>query len=229
MAEHDLKVGRLWRVDMHTHTVFSPDSATSPAALVAAARRVGLDRVAVTDHNTIEGALAAHALAPDLVIVGEEIETAEGGELIAYYVREVVPFGLPVAEALRRLHAQGAVISISHPVDRFRGSAMGEPLTLQIMGEVDALEVFNARCLAGADNTRAAGLAARYGKSQTAGSDGHVTWELGRGFVSLPPFEDTAESFRASLKEARAEGRLSGPWPHFASTYAKWTKKRKRK
>ncbi len=211
----------LWRVDLHTHTRFSPDSQTEPAALIARTREIGLARVAITDHNTIEGALVAKALAPDLIIVGEEIETATGGELIAYFVQETVPAHLSLDETIRRLRQQGAVISVSHPVDRLRGSALGERLTRQIVQQVDALEVFNARCLRPADNVRAAQLAAEYGKLITAGSDAHVVAELGNGYLSLPHFGDSAAAFQASLAHADAGGRLAGLWPHFASTFAK--------
>jgi predicted metal-dependent phosphoesterase TrpH len=214
-----------WRVDLHTHTCFSSDSTTAPADLIARGRAVGLDRVAVTDHDTIEGALVARRLAPDFIIVGEEIRTATGGELIAYFVRERVPPGLSLAETIGRLREQGAVISVSHPVDRLRDSPLGERLTLQIIAQVDALEVFNARCLLAADNHRAAGLAARYGKAITAGSDAHTLAEVGRGYLSLPPFEHTPEAFLASLRQATAGGRLSGIWPHFASTWAKLRKR----
>lgn len=214
-----------WRVDLHMHTWASPDSKNDPAALVERARAVGLNRIAVTDHNTIEGALAAQRLAPDLVIVGEEIETEAGGELIAYFVNEPVPQGLSLAGTLRRLHSQGAVISVSHPVDRLRGSALGEQQTLAVIDQVDALETFNARCLLAADNRRAAELAARYGKSATAGSDAHTLAEVGAGYVSLPPFKNTAEAFRASLAHAIPGGRLTGPLPHLASTFAKLTKR----
>ena len=109
----------VWRIDLHMHTWVSPDSRTDPKALIERAREVGLNRIAVTDHNAIEGALEAHRLAPDLVIVGQEIDTETGGELIAYYVQEVIPRHLPLQEAIRRLREQGAVISISHPVDSF--------------------------------------------------------------------------------------------------------------
>lgn len=214
----------LWRVDLHMHTWASPDSRTDPAALVERARAAGLNRIAVTDHNTIEGALAAQRLAPDLVIVGEEIATETGGELIAYFLSELVPRGLSLAETLRRLHAQGAVISVSHPVDRLRGSALGEALTLSVIDQVDALETFNARCLFAAYNRRAAELAARHGKLTTAGSDAHTLAEVGAAYVSLPPFRDTPEGFRTSLARARPGGRLTGPLPHFASTFAKLAK-----
>ncbi|PKO22466.1 MAG: phosphotransferase [Chloroflexi bacterium HGW-Chloroflexi-1] len=214
-----------WRVDLHTHTRFSSDSLTEPAALIARARRVGLDRVAVTDHNTIEGARAARQLAPDLIIVGQEIDTAAGGELIAYFLQERVPPGLSLDETIRRLRAQGAVISISHPLDRLRGSALGETHTLEIIDQVDALEVFNARCLLATDNAHAAALAARHGKAITAGSDAHTLAELGHAYLSLPPFEDRPDAFLASLAQAQASGRLSGIWPHCCSTFAKLRKR----
>ncbi len=214
-----------YTIDLHTHTCFSPDSQTDPAALIARGRAVGLDRLAVTDHNTIEGALVARRLAPDFVIVGEEIGTATVGELIAYYVQETVPPGLSLDETIRRLRDQGAVISISHPLDRLRDSALGERHTLEIIGQVDALEVFNARCFLAADNARAARLAALHGKAITAGSDAHTLVEVGRGYLILPPFENTAAAFLSSLARAQPGGRLSGPWPHFASTFAKLRKR----
>lgn len=213
-----------WRIDLHTHTWASPDSTTDPRDLIARARDLGLNRVAITDHNTIEAALAAHAVAPDLIIVGQEIDTAVGGELIAYFVQEQIPAHLSPAEAVRRLRAQGAVISISHPLDDWRGSAMGEANTLAIIDQVDALEVFNARCLRAEFNRRAAALAARYNKLTTAGSDAHTVRELGAGYLTLPVFRATPEAFRVSLARAVPGGRLTGIVPHLASTWAKTRK-----
>jgi predicted metal-dependent phosphoesterase TrpH len=215
-----------WRADLHSHTYASKDSLTNPKDLIERAREIGLAKLAVTDHNTIEGAREAYALAPDLIIIGQEIDTAVGGELIAYFVQEQIPKHLPPEEAIARLRAQGAVISLSHPLDRLRNSAMGEKNTLALIDKVDALEVFNARCLLSADNRRAAELAARYGKLGTAGSDGHTLPEIGAAYVLLPPFKGNAEAFRASLAKGKAEGRITGIIPHFRSTLAKRTKKK---
>ncbi len=104
----------MWKVDLHSHTIYSKDCLTRAADLITRARAVGLDKIAVTEHNRLDGALAAKKLAPDLVIVGEEIMTTHG-EIIAYFVSEVVPRGLSPQETIRRLRDQGAVISIPHP------------------------------------------------------------------------------------------------------------------
>lgn len=208
-----------WRVELHCHTCFSPDSLARPEAVIAACRRRGIAKIAITDHNTIAGALAAARLAPDLVIIGEEIMTTQG-EIIAWFVRDEVPKGLSPVETLARLRDQGAVIGIPHPLDGLRGSAMGLEPTLALLDRVDALEVFNARCLRAADNEAALRLAQEHGKPGTAGSDAHTIGEIGTAVMAMPPFTD-AESFRRSLAVATFVGRLSGPYVHVYSLLAK--------
>ena len=214
----------MWKVDLHSHTIHSRDCLTQVAALIDRARAVGLDKIAVTEHNNLDGALAAKKLAPDLVIVGEEIKTTHG-EIIAYYVQECVPKGLSPQETIRRLRDQGAVISIPHPLDSLRRSAMGRENVLTIIDQVDALEVLNARCVRVADNLAAAELAVTHGKLVTAGSDAHTLFEIGRCTVAMPEFDDDAESFRDALERAQPQGEISPFWPHLASTYAKWYKR----
>ncbi len=213
----------LWRVELHSHTCFSPDSLARPEAVIAACRRHGIAKIAITDHNTIAGALAAARLAPDLVIVGEEIMT-DRGELIAWFVQEEVPRGLSPAATLARLRDQGAVVGIPHPLDGLRRSAMGAEITLALLDQVDALEVFNARCLRAADNEAAQRLAVAHGKPGTAGSDAHTIGEIGMAIMRMPPFTD-AETFRRSLAVAQYEGRLSGAHVHFYSQLAKHSKR----
>lgn len=214
----------VWRVELHCHSRYSPDSLSSTQAIINTARKRNIDRIAITDHNRIDGALRVQELAPEMVIIGEEIMTTQG-EIIAWFVRELVPKGLSPAETIRRLRAQGAVIGIPHPLDSLRkSSAMGREATLAIITDVDALEVFNARSHNRADNEQARALAKQYGKLMTAGSDAHTPGEIGRAVVLMPPFHD-ADSFRASLAQGRIEGRLSGHHVHFYSTYAKLHKR----
>ena len=214
----------MWKVDLHSHTIHSKDCLTRAAALIERARAVGLNKLAVTEHNNLAGALAAKALAPDLIIVGEEIKTTHG-EIIGYFVQEEVPRGLSPQETIARLREQGAVISIPHPLDSIRRSAMGLQNVLAVIDQVDALEVRNARCVRAGDNAAALALAQQHGKLVTAGSDAHIVFEIGRCYLTMPPFEDNAESFRAALAQAQPQGAVSPFWPHFASTYAKWRKR----
>ncbi len=213
----------IWRVELHAHTIYSRDCLVTPEQIIAACRRKGIHRIVITDHNTIAGALRARELAPAMVIVGEEIMTTQG-ELLAFFVEEEVPPGLPPQETITRLRAQGAVISVSHPYDRLRKGAWREEDLRAIIEQVDALEVFNARCIFPSDNARALALAQHYDRLQTVGSDAHTTRELGRALIEVPPF-DGPESFKAALAQARLHTRLSSPFIHFASTYAKWVKR----
>lgn len=212
-----------WRVEFHCHTCYSPDSWVTPAALIRRAQALGLDRVVITDHNTIRGALVAKELAPELVIVGEEILTS-AGEFIAFFVTEEIPRGLPPEEVLARLRAQGAVVGIPHPFDAYRGSAMGHENTLRWIAKVDALEVFNARTHRPEWDDAADKLARERSLGRFGGSDAHTLWELGRVITWVPPFHD-ADTLRTALQQARIEGRRSPIWVHFASTAAKMLKR----
>ncbi len=222
MSNNVRRVESKWTVELHSHTSYSKDCLVTPAQFVAACRRKGIDRVAITDHNAVEGALAAKKLAPDLVIVGEEIKT-DCGEIIVYFLRELVPPGLPVREAIARVREQGGIVGVSHPCDRYRREAMGVERLLPIIDLVDALEVFNARCIQSADNDCARALAQEHGRLMFAGSDAHTTFELGRATVRMPPF-DSPQTFLTSLAQAEINARLSSPLVHFASTCAKLVK-----
>jgi hypothetical protein len=211
------------RVDFHCHTEASKDSLTSPAALLAAAQKMGLHRVAVTDHNSIRGALRAKELNPRMVIVGEEIKTTQG-EILAFFVEQEIPRGLPPLEVISRLRAQGAFISVSHPFDVHRSGGWLPSNLEKIAPLVDAIEIFNARCLSPRYNAQAAQFAAAHPLPGTAGSDAHIPWELGAACLLLPDFCD-AESLRAAVRQAKVQGRLSPWWIHLTSTWARWVKK----
>lgn len=205
------------RVEFHCHTNYSKDSLTQIEDLLEACRVKGIDRLVVTDHNTIAGALAARRLDPKRVIVGEEIMTRRG-ELLAAYVQEEVPPGLEPLEAVRRLKEQGAFISVSHPFDRFR-SPWGEQALLEILPHLDALEGFNARCLFPGFNWQAQRFARRHGLPITSGSDAHTLEELGAAVMLLDDF-DSPGTLRRAVRSGKRENRLSPPWVHFASRRA---------
>ena len=216
-------MSKLLRIDFHCHTSASKDSLTRPESLIAASLRRGLDRLVVTDHNTIAGALAAHALAPELVIVGEEIMTARG-EILAAYVTEEIPAGLSPLETIKRLRDQGAFVSVSHPFDAWRSGAWKLEDLLEITPLVDALEIFNARCMKPGANRLASEFARAHGLPGTAGSDAHAAFELGAARLSLPQFAGP-DALRKVIREGKVQGRLSPLWVHFFSRYAHLRKK----
>lgn len=204
------------RVEFHCHTHYSKDSLNKIPALLERARICGLDRLIITDHNTIRGAQAAQQLDPERVIIGEEILT-DKGELLAAYVTEEIPARLPVLEVITRLRKQGAFISVSHPFDRYRGWSL--PDLIEIVPLVDAVETFNSRCVFPADNASAERFARQYGLDGTVGSDAHILAEVARATLRMPHFNNAAE-LRTSIRQAEAQTRLSGWEVHLASSFA---------
>jgi predicted metal-dependent phosphoesterase TrpH len=205
-------------LEFHCHTNASKDSLIRPEDLVHAARRKGLDRLVITDHNSIAGALAAQKLDPQLVIVGEEIMTTKG-EILAAFVQEEIPAGLTPEETLRRLKQQGAFISVSHPYDTHRKGGWQEADLLEIIPHVDAIEIFNSRCMDPRFNRRAELFAQRHNLAGTVGSDAHAVFEVGRSVMVLDQFEGP-EGMRSVIRQAKYQTKLSPLWVHLVSRYA---------
>jgi hypothetical protein len=211
------------RVELHCHTSASVDSLVPVEKILSRCKTLGIDKIAITDHNVIETALSAKAMAPEMVIVGEEIQTTKG-ELIAYFVSEWVPPGLDPMETIERLREQGAVISIPHPFDPFRGKDWVPGDLEGLVPYIDAVETFNARCFGKQANLEAADFARRHGLLETVGSDAHTLRELGRATLRMPDFLN-AESFKEGLRQAEKIAQHSPIFIHFYSSFAKLVKK----
>jgi predicted metal-dependent phosphoesterase TrpH len=209
-------------IEFHCHTYYSDDSLTSPEALLETCQRKQIDRLVVTDHNTIGGALEAQRLDPQRFIVGEEVRTT-GGELLAFFVQEEVPRGLAPQEAIERLREQGAFISVSHPMDRMRGWQI--PVLLEILPYIDALETFNSRCIWPGWNKDALRFAQEHDLPGMSGSDAHTPEEVGRATMLIEDFKDAA-GLRRVIRQAAPHNRLSGWGVHIASSKAKEMKRR---
>lgn len=210
------------RVEFHCHTKHSKDSLTRPEDLVKNCQRKGIDRVVVTDHNTIRGAQEAYQIDPGRVIIGEEIMT-RSGEILAAFVQEEIPEGLQAFEALQLLRQQNAFISISHPFDVLRGGHWKPSDLEDILPLVDAIETFNARCWSNRFNQQAENFARRHQIPGTVGSDAHTLIELGRATLRLPDFTN-ADDLRRVIGAGQPQVRLSSGCVHLASRYASWRK-----
>jgi predicted metal-dependent phosphoesterase TrpH len=213
-----------WNIELHSHTLWSKDCIVAFERIIDICQQRGLNRIAITDHNTADSALAFQKLAPELVIVGEEIMTTQG-ELLGYFMKETIPAGLTPEETIRRLRDQGTVISVSHPFDRLRKGAWEETDLRRIIDQVDAIETFNARCMFSQDNVRAQNFAAEHQLLGTVGSDAHTAVEYGRAYMQMRPFDNDPEDFLDALRTAKSVNRLSSWLVHAGSTSAKWSKK----
>jgi predicted metal-dependent phosphoesterase TrpH len=222
MAADRATRGRI-RIDLHLHTSASFDCLSEPIRVLERALDAGLDRIAITDHNELSAALWMKERYPDRIVVGEEVKTAEGVDVIGYFLHEPIARGTPARETCKRIHAQGGVVYVPHPFARGKGG--GGRILEQIADLVDAVEAFNARLHDAALNERAAAWGRSHSKPLGAGSDAHTLDEVGRAWVEMPRFDDERASFLAALRAGTVHGVESPRSVHLASTWAKLRKR----
>lgn len=187
------------RVDLHLHSDFSHDGRSSLAQLIERARECGLDRIALTDHNTVDGALELARVAPALAIVGEEAKTLEGEVIGLFITDRLPPFRRP-EQVLDLVHEMGGLTYIPHPLDPHRSHFRAERL-IDLADRIDIVETYNAWCDRSA-NQAAAALAQDLGKVTATGSDAHSAEELGRSWMEMEDYSDPHD-FLEKLRLAR--------------------------
>ena len=189
--------------DLHMHTKWSHDCIVEPADLVMYAEAIGLDAIAVTDHNAIGGAREAVELARDrdlVVIPAEEIKTDGQGEVIGLFLEDEIPKGLSFADTIAAIREQGGLVYLPHPFDRLHAIPDAATIHRQL-AEIDVFEVYNARLLFEAYNDEAVRFASKYNLTVGAGSDAHVLQGVGTGAMRMRRF-DGPEEFLVSLRTA---------------------------
>jgi predicted metal-dependent phosphoesterase TrpH len=219
------------KVDMHTHSEYSPDSRTPLSVQAAAVKRAGLNVVCATDHNTIEGALRLREIADGFrVIVGEEISSRDG-EIIGLFLEKAVPRDLSAEETIKRIHDQGGIVSVPHPFSRNRMFHLRRSVLERVWSDIDCIEVFNAREAFTGDNVRAAAFAKEKELPGAAGSDAHRASEIGRAWVEIEDFTGR-DDFIAALREGSVIGKLTGNYIHLMTrldVMRKWWTRRRTK
>lgn len=191
-------------VDLHCHSEHSHDGRDSVDALLERAKRLGLDGIAVTDHDTIDGGLLAAERAPEhglIGIPGLEV-TSAAGHVLALGVEEPVPAGRPFEETLDRIHDQGGTAVVPHPFQTSR-HGVGANVSREALAAADAVEVFNSRLLTGISNWRARRFARARGLPMTGGSDAHIAGMVGRATTDVDADARSAEAVLAAVREGR--------------------------
>jgi len=175
------------RADLHVHTTYSSDSLITPNDLIYYAKKQGLNAVAVTDHNFLDGAYKIAKETPDfLVIPGMEVSSADG-HIVALNVKELIPRGLSAVETVERIHKAGGVAIACHPYVYFKSG-----LKEAVCESFDAIEVINARAFPFKRSVRKAEAKARkFNLSRVAGTDAHYGPQIGYGYTEIEAEEPT--------------------------------------
>ncbi len=201
---------------IHVHTDYSFDSNISPEALARFAEREGFGCIAVTDHDTIEGARRVEAVSDVKVIVGEEITTRDG-HLIGLFLKRRVEPGRSAKDTATAIREQGGLVLVPHPFVRFMGCGLCEH-AWEIAGLIDAVEVCNAQSILARPNREADRFADRLGLPKYAGVDTHMIESIAPCYQLMPDFTGPVD-FLASLRSARLIGGRHPLWYFFAAGY----------
>lgn len=210
------------KADLHIHTEYSIDCSTPLEDIVSRCLETGINCVAVADHDSIEGALKMQTMAPFKVIIAEEVLTPNG-EIMGMFLKERVPSGLTVEEAIARIKAQDALVCLPHPFDTFRGLRLDIKRLEELAEQIDVIEVFNARSRLARCSIKAQDFADKYDIPGIAGSDAHSTDEIGNTYVEMPEFNGKDE-FLQALRRSNIHKHQSSIMVHLNST---WTRLKK--
>jgi len=215
--------------DLHIHTIYSYDGTASVPAVLTRARQIGLDVIAITDHDEIAGALKAMELAPNYgveVIPASEVTTAEG-DLLALNITQTIERGRPLVETVLRIGELGGFCIAPHPMaGGFGMKSLSAYSILKALRNRDvsrtliALETYNATALDRWSNQYAGILAERLDITQTASSDAHVVEAIGLGATEFNGH--TAQQLIDALQNGNVRIRKQKEWNsiHILSSWA---------
>jgi len=201
-------------VELHAHSEASYDGRDPVEFLLEQAAAVGLDAIAVTDHDVFEESQRAAELAPEFGLVGipaMEV-TSKAGHVLALGIDRKIPADLSFEETLYQIHEAGGIGVVPHPFQKSR-SGVAPNISRETLATADAIEVYNSRLLTGRANRKAKAFAEAHELPQTAGSDAHISELVGQAITAVDADSETAEAIVAAIREGKTavEGHRT-PW-----------------
>jgi hypothetical protein len=209
----------LLKADFHIHSKYSMDSVNELDEIIKRCQKLGINCVAIADHDAVEGGLQMQKIAPFKVIVAEEVLTFSG-EVMGMFLKERIASGIPLEQAIAAIKEQGGLVSIPHPFDPVRGLRLNAQEFNQMAPQIDLIEIFNSRCLSNQFNIRAELFAREHNLPGSGGSDSHTLGEIGNVKVELEDFNGPTEFLKA-LRKATIDGKRASPMVRVNSTLAK--------
>ncbi|MBZ2165096.1 PHP domain-containing protein [Methanobacterium spitsbergense] len=171
-------------LDPHIHSTYSSDSTASPRDIVKKARSIGLDAIAVADHNTIKGSFATIEEArnyKDFVVVPAMEISSNKGHIVALGIKEDVQQGLSPEETVETIRELGGIAIAAHPFVSYREGLCDNVKEL----DIDAIETLNSRYVFGYSNWRAKNLAEKRNLPEIGSSDAHFLGAIGSCVTEL--------------------------------------------
>ena len=182
------------RADLHVHTTYSKDSLITPKDLVYYSKKCGLNAVAVTDHNQLEGAYKIAKETNFLILPGMEVSSSDG-HIVALNVQELIPKGFSAVETVERIHRAGGIAIACHPYVYFKGA-----LNEKVCDTFDAIEVINARAFPFKRSVKKAEeTAKKFDLSRVAGTDAHYGPQIGYGYTVIEAAEPSIEAIAKAI------------------------------
>ena len=200
------------RADLHTHSRHSPDSPLEPIEIAKLAKARGLQAVALTDHNTVDGhgQMAEACRAEGLLFIPGIEVTSLDGHILAYGVKTAPKQGRSAVETIEEIHALGGIASAAHPERVYTGIS-----TLAIRASrFDAVEVFNSQSAAH-HNAQARRVAEELHLPITGGSDAHSRHRVSMGFLAMELESETMDDCLHQI--LKGKNQADGQRPHFAA------------
>ncbi|MDI6639477.1 MAG: PHP domain-containing protein [Methanocellales archaeon] len=194
------------KFDLHVHSGYSHDGHDSIDTILQRAKEIGLDGIAITDHDTIQGGLIGIQRAKELdldlmVIPGVEISTTKG-HLIVLGITDEIPPGMSLERTIEMARDLGGTVIVPHPFHPFR-HGLG-----YIPGDIDAVEIYNSRFIIGYSNEKARKLAVEGNIPTVAGSDAHIAEMIGYAITEInaaPSVDKILQAIRAGDAQVKGE------------------------